>query len=59
MGHDPVEITAAKLSDDKKTVTLTMTDLKPVMQQSLRYDLKAADGGKIRGAIYHTIHALR
>jgi hypothetical protein len=58
-GHDPVEITAAKLSADKKTVILTMTDLKPVMQQSLKYDLKSADGAKVRGAIYHTIHELK
>jgi hypothetical protein len=58
-GHDAVEITAAKVSADNKTVTLTMTDLKPVMQQSLKYDLKSADGAKVRGAIYHTIHALK
>ena len=57
-GRDLINITNSKLSADGKTVTLEIADLKPVMQQSIRFNLKAADGTPIAQEIQHTIHAI-
>ena len=57
-GRDPLNITASKLSSDGKTITLEIADLKPVMQQSIKFNLKAADGTPIAQEIQHTIHAI-
>ena len=57
-GRDLLDITGSKLSADGKTVTLEIADLKPVMQQSIRFNLKAADGTAIAQEIQHTIHAI-
>ena len=57
-GRDPLNITASKLSADGRTITLEIADLKPVMQQSIKFNLKAADGTSIAQEIQHTIHAL-
>ena len=57
-GRDLINITSSKLSADGKTVTLEIADLKPVMQQSIRFNLKAADGTPIAQEIQHTIHAI-
>lgn len=57
-GRQTIEITAAKLGEDGRTVTLTIADLKPVMQQSLKWDIKAKDGTSIAQEIQHTIHEL-
>jgi hypothetical protein len=55
-GRENIEITAAKLSEDKRTVKLTISDLRPVMQQTIRWDLDAADGTTIAQEIQQTIH---
>jgi hypothetical protein len=57
-GHDPATVTAAKMSADGKSVTLTFEEVVPVMQQKLSFDLKTADGQKLEGAVYHTINAV-
>jgi hypothetical protein len=57
-GREPLEIKAADLSKDGKTVTLEIADLRPVMQQSIKFNLKAADGTPIAQEIQHTIHAI-
>jgi len=57
-GTDTLDITGAKLSADGRTVTLHITDLKPVMQQLLTFKLKAADGTAISQQVLHTINAL-
>lgn len=57
-GRDVIEITGAQLSRDGKTVTLQIADLKPVMQQTLRWNLKAADGTPMAQEVMHTIHAV-
>ncbi|HTG44848.1 MAG TPA: hypothetical protein VK633_09980, partial [Verrucomicrobiae bacterium] len=57
-GRDPIEIKATKLSEDGKTLTIQIADLKPVMQQSLKFNLKAADGTAIAQEIQHTIHVV-
>jgi len=57
-GHDPVEVKAATLSDDGRSVSLEMPALRPVMQLRLRYSLRAADGAVVKGEIDSTIHRL-
>ena len=57
-GRDPVEVAAAKLSDDGRSVWLQIPDLKPAMQLQLRYNVKTAAGQPVRGEVYHTIHHL-
>ena len=57
-GRDDVEIQDAKLSADGRTVILEIADLKPVMQQSIQFDIKARDGTEIRQYIQHTINVV-
>jgi hypothetical protein len=57
-GRDPLNITGTKLSADGKTLTVEIADLKPVMQQTLKFNLKAANGAAISQEVMHTIHAL-
>jgi hypothetical protein len=57
-GREPLEITSAKVSDDGTTVTLGVSDIRPVMQQSIKWDIKAADGTPIQQEIQHTIHVV-
>jgi hypothetical protein len=56
--RDLLDIRSATLSADGKIVTLEITDFKPVMQESLKWNLKAADGTPITQEIQHTIHAI-
>jgi hypothetical protein len=55
-GHDEVKVESAKLSEDGKTVSLEIKDLKPVMQMRIRGKLKSADGKKVPLEIYNTIN---
>lgn len=57
-GREPLEITGAKLSADGKTVTLAISDLRPVMQESIKWEIKAKDGTPIAQEIQHTIHTV-
>ena len=56
--RDELPIKSAKLSADGKTVTLEIADLKPVMGQSINFNLKAKDGTEINQVIQHTINAI-
>jgi len=58
VGHDPVDVTSAKLSADGRTVFLAVPNLQPVMQMEIRYSLRAADGARVEGKIYNTINRL-
>ena len=53
--RDKVEVTAAKLSADKRTVTL---EFKPYAadQMRIKFNLKTADGTVLVSEIYNTIH---
>jgi hypothetical protein len=53
---DTIEIQSIKLSEDKKTVTLKVAGLKPVMQSRIRYNIKADDGTVLKQDIFHTIN---
>lgn len=53
--HDKVEVRAATLSKDRRTVTLEMP-VKPVMQMKIKFSLRSAEGQPIAHEIYNTIH---
>jgi hypothetical protein len=57
-GRENIEITSARLSDDGKTVTLKIADLRLANNQSLKWDLKAKDGTSIAQDVQHTIHEI-
>lgn len=56
IGEDAVPIQAAILQADGKSVFLKTAKLQPVMQMQINYNLTAADGALIQGAIYNTVH---
>ncbi|MBC7817084.1 MAG: hypothetical protein IAG10_09380, partial [Planctomycetaceae bacterium] len=53
-----LEIRAAKLSADSKTLTLDVVDLRPTWCMEIKYSLRSADGTPIHGVIHNTIHEL-
>ena len=54
---EPVEIVSIKLSNNKKTIFLEITDLKPVMQSRITFNMKFADGTELsKRVIVHTIN---
>jgi glucose/arabinose dehydrogenase len=57
-GHDIVGLKAAKLSADKKSVFLEISDFKPVMQMKIKFGINAADGTPMNQEIYSTIHRI-
>lgn len=57
-GREEVKITAAKLSADGRTVTLSIPDLKPVMQMQTAFVLKTKSGRDIDQNILQTIHTI-
>jgi len=57
-GRDTLNITAATLAPNGKTVTLTVEDLRPAMVEIIRFNLKAKDGTPIASEIQHTINAI-
>jgi hypothetical protein len=57
-GHDQVEIKAARLSSDKKTVTLELASLQPVMQMQIKMNVTAGDGTIIDTEIQNSIHEI-
>ncbi len=56
-GED-VAVKGVKLSNGNKTVLLELEDVRPVMQQRIRYNIDAADGTQMRQEIFHTINAV-
>lgn len=56
--HDPVVVKSVTIGTDDRTVFLEIPGLKPVMQMSIKYDLKTAEGQELRGEVVNTIHSL-
>lgn len=54
--RDLVLINAIELSPDKKTLTLEIPNLQPVMQMKVKYRINAADGSLLDQEIHNTIH---
>lgn len=57
-GRDVMQVKSAALSKDGKTVTLTIEDMKPVMQMMVKMNLESVDGETVKHEVYHTVHAL-
>ena len=57
-GRDNLSIESAELSTDGKTVTLAIADFQPVMSETIKFNLKAADGTAVAQEILHTVHAV-
>lgn len=57
-GRDVINIIGTKLSADGKTVTVEIADFQPVMSETIKFNLKAADGTPVAQEVMHTVHAL-
>jgi hypothetical protein len=55
-GHDGVDVQKATLSPDKKTITLKLEEVIPVMQMKIQMKLKSADGQPLEYSVYNTIN---
>jgi len=53
-----LKLASAKLSTDRRTLTLALPDIEPVWQMEIRYELKGANGEVAKGMLQNTIHAL-
>jgi hypothetical protein len=58
VGDQPSAVTAAEVSDDGKTVTLDIADMKPTWNMEVKYNIKGADSAKVQGFLHNTIHGL-
>ncbi len=54
-GRDKIEVRSAKLLPDKRSVFLDIGSVEPVHSMGIDYNLDAADGGLVRGALYVTV----
>ena len=57
-GRDTLSITAATLSSDGKSVKVQIADFKPVMSETIRFNLTAVDGTPVAQEVLHTVHAI-
>jgi type 1 glutamine amidotransferase len=57
-GHDLLAVTSAALEKGGRSVFLAVKGLGPTMQMRIGYDIRAADGKPLAGAVYNTIHRL-
>ncbi len=57
-GRDVINITGTKLSADGKTVSVEIADFQPVMSETIKFNLKAADGTPVAQEVLHTVHAI-
>jgi len=55
-GRQPVAISAARLSDDGKTVSLEIPELRPVTNLIVKYSLRSAAGAKLQSEASFTIN---
>jgi glucose/arabinose dehydrogenase len=57
-GHDTVDIAGITISDDHKTVTIKIDDLKPVMLMKTIMKIKAADGSPMNWELDNTVNVV-
>jgi hypothetical protein len=55
-GREPVQIDSVSVSEDRRSVTLHIAGLRPVMQMRIQMKLQAADGTPVDYDIYNTIN---
>jgi hypothetical protein len=58
IGRDEVEVRAAKLLPDARSVFVELPGLRPVMQMEVKYNLPFADGATASGPVYLTLNRL-
>jgi hypothetical protein len=58
IGEKPSRITAARVSEDVRTVSLEIPDLRPTWCMEISYAIRGESGEVIEGAIDNTIHQL-
>jgi hypothetical protein len=56
--RDPLPIAGVTVSQDRRTVFLQVTGMRPVMQMKVTWNVDAADGGAVRGELHNSIHVL-
>lgn len=54
----PLPVTAARLSADGRTVTLTLPGIRPTQCMQVAFSVQGAGGGPVEGRIHNTIHHL-
>ncbi|HEX3149922.1 MAG TPA: ThuA domain-containing protein, partial [Gemmataceae bacterium] len=54
-GIDSVKVTAAALTEDRRTVTLTLADMRAAMHMKIEYDVRSVSGTPLKGSVYTTI----
>ena len=54
----PLQVTAATVSEDGKTVSLEIPDIAPTWSMEIKYSLAGAGGEPVSGTIHNTIHRL-
>lgn len=55
-GRDEVNISRSILSSDRRSVTLEIPDLQPVMQMAIQYNLSTHGGRPVKGSIFNTVN---
>ena len=56
--EEPLEVRAATLSSDGKTVMLEIPDLRPTWCMEIKYSFRSVKGAPVVGVIHNTIHQL-
>ncbi|GAA0880791.1 c-type cytochrome [Algoriphagus jejuensis] len=51
-------VTKAELDKDKKTIKLTIPDIKPTWGMEIQYEIKNKEGSTVEGLVQNTIHQL-
>jgi putative heme-binding domain-containing protein len=54
----PATVTAARVSNDGKTVTLEIAGMKPTWSMEIKYNIKTSDGSTLQGFLHNTVHRL-
>ena len=58
IGEKPSRITAARVSEDGRTIFLEIPDIRPTWCMEITYAIRGASGELVEGAIDNTIHRL-
>lgn len=57
-GRDKLEVRAATLAADGRTVSLELPGFRPAMQMEIKYRFKGADGAPVANELYNTINVI-
>ena len=58
LGRDEVRVTRATLSPDTRSVLLELSEIRPVTQMQITYDLLGQSGRVLKGELFNTINLL-